>query len=168
VKPRVLIIGFGNPLRGDDGLGRAVADWAAGVARDHGSGKAFGEADVDVVAPIELTPDLAEAMSRADVVVFIDACTYGEPGDVNCEAVVASKPRSESLTHHTGPGTLLALTDELYSRNPRAFVLSVAGQEFGLHEGLSRPVKKALPELRRRLARLVRETLSTTDHEKWS
>jgi hydrogenase maturation protease len=47
--PGTLLIGYGNPLRGDDGLGWQVADQ---VARD-------ADKSIKVVATHQLTPELA-------------------------------------------------------------------------------------------------------------
>lgn len=59
-----LIIGYGNPLRGDDGLGWHVAQRLAAVLPQH-------RARIEVCH--QLTPELAEPISRADLVIFIDA-----------------------------------------------------------------------------------------------
>jgi len=60
----VLIIGYGNPLRGDDGAG-----WqAAGILKER-----IRDERVQVVRSHQLMPEMAEAISRARKVIFIDA-----------------------------------------------------------------------------------------------
>ena len=68
--PRTLIIGYGNPLRGDDGLGWQVASELAKCV----------DALISVVAVHQLTPELAEPVSDADLVIFVDSSCDGEPG----------------------------------------------------------------------------------------
>ena len=72
-----LIVGYGNPLRGDDGVGQAVA-------------QAFAEEDgVDALACHQLTPELAERFAAAARVVLIDAATGSEAGRIS---VVSLQP----------------------------------------------------------------------------
>ena len=61
---RALVIGYGNTLRADDGLGPAVAERL---------GSEWADEDVGVLSCQLLTPELAEPVSRAEIVVFIDA-----------------------------------------------------------------------------------------------
>ena len=65
----MLIIGYGNPLRGDDGVGWRVAE-AAGTALPEGA--------ATVLAVHQLTPELSAPISRAGRVVFVDAAAEGE------------------------------------------------------------------------------------------
>ena len=66
---RTLIIGIGNPLRGDDGIGLDVAsEFSRELRRD----------DVQVLATHQLTPELSELVSRADRVFFIDVARSGD------------------------------------------------------------------------------------------
>lgn len=142
---RVLVIGFGNPLRGDDGLG-----W---VAAEHLLKQ--GEA-LDVLAVHQLTPELAEPVSRADLVIFIDARRDGTPGEVSSEAVLPEPPAA--FWHHVSPGILLGSAQALYGRSPEAVLFSIAGEEFGYREGLSSVVEAALPDLLNQV--LLRSKLS--------
>src|SRR5579859_3807286 len=64
---RPLILGIGNPLRGDDGLGRVVAEQ---VAQSH-------DLDCEVQVVHQLMPELAQYMAMADLVVMIDASREG-------------------------------------------------------------------------------------------
>jgi hydrogenase maturation protease len=77
---RVLIVGYGNPLRGDDGLG-----WHAAEALR----AALPEAEI--LAVHQLTPELAEDASRAELVIFLDAAETGAPGEWRCREIVAVK-----------------------------------------------------------------------------
>lgn len=142
---RVLVIGFGNPLRGDDGLGWVAAERLLGH-----------EEALEVLAVHQLTPELAEPVSRADLVIFIDARQDGTPGEVSLEAVLPEPPAA--FWHHVTPGILLGSAQTLYGRSPEAVLFSITGEEFGYREGLSPVVEAALPELLDRV--LLRSKLS--------
>jgi len=58
-----LIIGYGNTLRGDDGAGPRVAEVVAG----------WSLPNVRAISAAQLTPELAEALAGAEVVIFVDA-----------------------------------------------------------------------------------------------
>jgi hydrogenase maturation protease len=135
--PRVLIIGYGNPLRGDDGFG-----WQAAV-RLH---EVVTDPEVEVVAVQQLMPELMEPISRAGRVVFIDAALEGEPG-VLSQASVAPDEESRRFTHHSTPGGLLAGAAALFGRAPEATLYSVPGQDFGFGEHLTPAVENALSEV---------------------
>src|SRR5208283_4534442 len=105
---RVLIIGYGNPLRGDDGFGWRAATRLLGLVADP---------EVEVMAVQQLTPELMEPISRAGRVVFIDAAAGGEPGVLR-EREVAADPETQRFTHHSTPGGLLAGAAALFGRAP--------------------------------------------------
>lgn len=134
---RVLILGYGNPLRTDDGLGwRAAEELASQYSSD----------DIDVRACHQLLPEMVDLLSQADAALFIDAARDGEPGELRCIPVVpqAAPPR---FTHQLSPEAMLGWSKELYGRCPQAFLLSVSGACFELGERLSPQVAAALPRL---------------------
>ena len=66
----ILVIGYGNPLRGDDGVGWRVAEEAAALLPDP---------PVTVLTVQLLTPELADPISRSDLLILIDAAAEGPP-----------------------------------------------------------------------------------------
>lgn len=137
---RVLVIGYGNPLRGDDGLGWRVAERLAGEWPD-----------AEVITCQQLTIDLAEPISRADRVAFVDAAAYGVPGTVYEQPLQPDASAPASFTHHAVPGVLLAVSEKLYGRLPQAVLFSVVGEVFEHGWTLSPRVETALPGVIRRL-----------------
>lgn len=135
----LLIIGWGNTLRGDDGFGWAAAERLREALPD-----------AEVLTVHQLTPELMEAISRARRVVFIDAGTEGEAGVLTCSEVRASTS-AEAFTHQASPAGLLAGSLALYGYVPEAVLYSVKGESFEFGEELSAGVGKALEELVRRL-----------------
>jgi hydrogenase maturation protease len=143
---QVLIIGYGNPLRGDDGLGWHAAYQCAAV---------LPRVAVNVVACHQLTPELAEPISQADLVIFLDADAQGPPGRLSCRGVVAQASASGVFSHHLTPQTLLACAQGLYGSSPTAVVLSISGACFGYGECLSPTVHAALPGVLQHVRALV-------------
>jgi hydrogenase maturation protease len=142
--PRILIIGYGNPLKSDDGLG-----WHAAQELS----QELTHAEVKIIRAHQLTPELAEEASTAELVLFIDAWEGAPPGEIRCEAIhlddgLDDGPSGASLhSHDLRPATILQLARELYGFSPRAFLLTVTGEHFEDGDSLSEPVRSALPKL---------------------
>lgn len=146
----MLIIGYGNSLRGDDGLGEYISR----RLRDM-----LTRPDVEILSQYQLTPELVEPISRADRVIFIDARTGAVPGAIEC-ARVEPVPDAGPLMHHVSPAGLLAASWGLYGRHPEAVLFSVAGDCFDYGEGLSPAVQAAVPALLARILYHVKETMA--------
>jgi hydrogenase maturation protease len=133
----ILILGYGNPLRSDDGLGwRAAEELSRTLSSPH----------VEVLARHQLTPELADAVRQADAVFFIDATRDGEPGELTCEPV-SPLPTNERFSHQLSPAGILALARQLYGACPRAFLVSLCGECFDYGEKLSPRIAAGLPHL---------------------
>ncbi len=114
----VLVLGFGNPARGDDALGPAVA---AAIER-------AGLPGVTVDADYQLTVEDAEAVAAHDVVVFVDAACVGpEPF-----AFERLEPKEELgfSSHGCEPPAVLALARGLFDAGTAAYVLGIRGWSF--------------------------------------
>jgi hydrogenase maturation protease len=143
-----LVLGYGNPLRGDDGVG-----WQAAilVAKEL-------EGQVDVLARHQLTPELAEPISQVDRVIFIDAACEGTPGQVHCRQVESSGGDGQTFTHHVAPADLLATAGALYGHIPAGYLITVNGDNFGYTEALSPLVSAALPRVLAQVKEIVQPT----------
>jgi hydrogenase maturation protease len=147
VVKKVLVIGYGNSLRGDDGLGVA----AALQLRQH-----LRRNTVTIVACHQLMPELAQDLADVDLAVFIDASVGSPPG---CLAVVpldGEAAPAHEFTHHFNPAALLSVGEQLYGRRPKAFLISVGAQSFDLADRLSEPVAAALPKVIAEVKRIIR------------
>ncbi len=137
-----LVIGYGNPLRGDDGVGWAVVD----ALQDR--------TGVTAVSTHQLLPELADQIAQAEKVIFVDATVEGVPGEIRVTAVSPQTSGSAS-THQMSPGVLLAYVAELYGRCPSAYLITITGQDFGYTETLSPIISDHLTELHKRLEDLI-------------
>jgi hydrogenase maturation protease len=147
---QVLVLGYGNPLRADDGLGWHVA---VELFRTNAS------PDVKVVPCHQLTPELAEAVGCAEIVIFIDCSRAGKPGEMRFEEV-HSQSGSPSFTHDLSPAVLLALAAELFGACPRAYLFSICGECFAPGEHLSATVSSRVLELKTAVRRRIEDALS--------
>ena len=122
----MLLIGYGNSGRCDDGLGPAFAERIAAMRLP----------DMEIDIDYQLTVDHALAVADAERVVFADALMGSEaPFEFRrIHPGAAGSLASHSLT----PATVLELARTLYGKEPQAFVLGIAGVAFGeVKEGLS-------------------------------
>ncbi|WP_420645032.1 hydrogenase maturation protease [Candidatus Leptofilum sp.] len=130
---KTVVIGIGNPLRGDDGVGWAVIEALREEAVDN----------ITAVSIHQLLPELIDQFREEAQVIFVDASIGGEPGDVTVTAVDPKMDESMA-SHHLDPGVLVALGIKLYGCMPPAHLVAIAGYDFGYHERLSEPVAQAV------------------------
>lgn len=139
---RVLIIGYGNPLRGDDAVGQLAAERLR---------ERISDPEVEILALHQLTPELMEPISRAARIIFIDAAEGPNPGEIAVREIQAA-PISQPFTHVATPEALLAGARALYGAAPPATILTVTAKSFELGAGLSEAAKCGLEKLLQRIA----------------
>ena len=136
--PDTLIIGYGNPLRGDDGFGWHAALRLREVIHDAG---------VEILPVHQLTPELMDPISRARRVIFIDAAVGNEPGKLTVTPLATTGAPPPAFTHFATPAALLEGARSLYGAKPDALLITVVGLDFELGENVSEPVRLALESL---------------------
>jgi hydrogenase maturation protease len=147
----ILIIGYGNSLRRDDGAGLILSEMLEAALRDRGS-------NVARIAEHQLTPDIALDVAADDVaaVIFVDTRVLASADD-RMELQVCrlrSGDDSPSMGHHVGPSVILTYARLLYEKSPPAWLLTAPGFDFDHGEGLSDAAKRALDTLPTVLAQL--------------
>lgn len=131
---RILVLGYGNPGRQDDGLGPlaagAIAAWRLpGVT-----------VETNYLLNIEDAADVAEH----DLVLFIDAAAAG-PGPFELRRAVPAV--STAFTSHiVPPETILAISEQCYGRAAEGWALAIRGYEFELIEELTEPARRNLEQ----------------------
>jgi hydrogenase maturation protease len=134
------VIGYGNTLRGDDGIGPYVAETVAGWQRP----------GVRSLAVQQLTPELAEPLANAGLAIFVDVRSASEDDAVRLQCL-APVEATFTLGHASDPQYLLRLARTLYGRSPPAWWVLVPGTSYALREGLSavaaRGMETALHEI---------------------
>jgi hydrogenase maturation protease len=128
-----LVIGIGNTLRGDDGVGwHLAAELAEGVP---------------VRCLHQLTPELAEDLAPLERVLFIDAW-LAPAGATPCLQPVTAGGSEARESHRLEPAQLLALAEVLFGAAPRATELLVPAFAFPHGEALSTDLQRSLPAAR--------------------
>ncbi len=117
----LLVIGYGNTLRSDDGVGPRIAE-AVGAWRWPG---------VSTLICQQLSPEHADPISRADAVVFVDA-TVDAPNEVQLRPLEPNDS-SQLMAHAADPRTMLALARDVFGHTTPAWWLTIpaANLEFG-------------------------------------
>jgi len=142
---RILIVGVGNPLRSDDGLGWHVARELSREVLDD---------EIHVIATQQLTPEISDFASHAQQVLFIDAAHGGKPGTFKCERIMPSAAPSRH-SHDLSPAGILQLAQELYGRCPPAYLLTIAGESFATGDALSAAVAASVPALKAQICHFM-------------
>ena len=162
----VLIVAYGNPLRCDDGIAWRAADALEGK---------FSDTDVEILRLHQLAPEVADSLRTRDLVIFLDAACVDDiggsrPGEIRVREVPGTEiaeHRPGQFSHVYSPEKVLDLARELYNATPKAYVITVAGQNFDHGECLSVPVANSVPELLARIHELLaspaQASATTTD-----
>jgi hydrogenase maturation protease len=146
---RRLVIGIGNSLRQDDGVGWHLAEALAARV------EAGALAELEVLAVQQLTPELVEPIAAAGAVVLVDAViTAAGAGPAGLEPLrleplhPAGASGPAPLTHHATPGALLALAMALHGTGPPAWqlLIPIAATATGFGEELSPGANARLAE----------------------
>lgn len=145
-----LVIGYGNPGRGDDGLGPALAERLAAMSLP----------GVAVLVDFQLKPEHALRLAECRRVVFADAAmALHAPFRLS---PLAPAETGDVTSHAMAPGVLLALARDLLGATPEAHVLALGGAEFGqMQDGLS---EQAARNLEAALAHLAGWLARQDDH----
>ena len=117
--PRVLVYGYGNPGRQDDGLGVELADrletWARTAQRPW----------LTFDRNYQLNAEDALEAAHHDIVVFLDASR--EQAEPFRFAAIEPSPKVSFSTHSMSPESVLALCRDLYGAVPSGRLLTIRG-----------------------------------------
>jgi len=114
----VLVIGYGNPGRRDDGLGQLVADEVERAAIP----------GVGVVTAYQLNVEHAADVAGRRTVVFADAAVAGRAPCFLRRLL--PRPAGAFTTHTMRPEAVLALARDSFGWDGEAYLLGVRGYEF--------------------------------------
>jgi hydrogenase maturation protease len=121
----LLVIGYGNLLRGDDGVGPKVVEALEELHLP----------DVRTLICQQLSPEHAEPIARARTVIFVDAAVDA-PKDVQLRKLEPNET-SQLMAHAADPRTMLALARDVFGHCPEAWWLTIPAVKLGFGEELS-------------------------------
>lgn len=182
---KVLILGYGNELRGDDALGpqvaRAVAQAVAPTVAQQGAQQGVqainptvviqSDHDVRTIALHQLTPELAADLAEVAIALFIDARLPDAPrptdlaNGLRIEPVAPQTTGTSDWGHQLTPETLLAIAATLFGHAPDAWLISVPGECFELSDRLSPAAEQGRD---RAIAAIAAALQHWQDHGSWA
>lgn len=125
----LLVYGYGNPGRQDDGLGVRLVEELEAWAHEQGMRGVVFDSNY------QLNAEDALAVASSREVIFVDAAVEGaEPFEFR--RLVAGRQISFS-THAMPPESILALAEELYNATPPAWILAIRGYAWEVQEPIS-------------------------------
>jgi hydrogenase maturation protease len=145
---RVLLLGWGNPGRGDDAIGPRLLERLEAEAGRHPEWGEHG-----FVTDFQLQPEHALDLEGAGQVLFVDASARS-PAPYAFTRVKPARDRSFS-THALSPQALLAVVEGLEGAAPPAWLLAVRGEQFELGAPMSAAAEARLAAAERLAADLL-------------
>ena len=130
---RILIYGYGNPGREDDGLGIAFAEAMQKWSRSQNRKNISFEIDY------QLNIEDAHTISKYDLVLFADASQ--EKLDHFAVSVVKASDKVNFTMHTVSPSYVCHLCSEIFNRDPDTLLLHIRGYQWKMKEGLSEKAK---------------------------
>jgi hydrogenase maturation protease len=115
----LLVIGYGNTLRHDDGVGPRVAEAIEGLNLP----------GVRTLVCQQLSPEHAEPVARARRVIFVDAAV-DKMDCVDFRKLVPGET-SQLMAHAADPRTMLALARDVFGHAPEAWWLTIPAVKLG-------------------------------------
>jgi len=116
---RILVIGYGNPGRLDDGLGPALAEKIS----------TLNLPNVSVDSDYQLNVEDAAQVAEHDLVILADASTDAEP-PFTFTPLEGEKGGLSFSSHSVSAPQLLGMVEELFGKQPEAWVLAIRGYDF--------------------------------------
>lgn len=143
---KILVLGYGNRNRADDGVGWYV------VEQLQRSGL---PAAVEILGAHQLEVDHAETISHYDLVVFVDAA-MAESRQLVARTAVKPNFESHAVAHYLAPGDVVGLCSTLYGREPQAVLFSIRGHDFDFGTTLSAKTEKAAQDVIRQIGSVIK------------
>lgn len=124
-KPSMLILGIGNPLRGDDGIGVHICAQLEQLNIPH----------ISVQTTHQLHTEWIYTFRQYDVVLLVDASLSDQ--EVAIRPIAPTPVSSVNLSHHVAASQIAALASLIVGSTTLFFECAVPGDAFGLSDQLS-------------------------------
>ncbi len=151
-----IVIGVGNTMRGDDGVGPAAAEQLASRLTD--------EKSIEVVVLCGEASGLIDAWTGRRRAVLVDAVATGAPAGTVHELVMGTVPlpdwRAGFGTHSAGLGEAIALGRALGRVPLDLRVIGVELADVGLGNAMSPAVAAAIPDVVERILAYLAEPVA--------
>jgi hydrogenase maturation protease len=128
---KILVYGYGNPGRQDDGLGAALVEQLDAWLAIH------PELNVTTDCNYQLNIEDVAAIAGSDLVIFVDATLDEEVVNFRFETVKPSDARVEFTMHAVSPSFVLDLCGKILGTRPQAYLLQIRGYTWDFEERIS-------------------------------
>jgi hydrogenase maturation protease len=142
VDATMLIVGLGNILRRDDGVGIKILSHIKNLDAEIINGETYGFALIDKIA-------------EYDEAIIIDAVNMGKPAgtckmfvpkDIKCHPRADRDPETKMSTHKFGLVDILALIKSLEIKT-KIHIIGIQPKDISFGEGLTDKVQEAMPKV---------------------
>jgi hydrogenase maturation protease len=133
---KILLYGYGNPGRQDDGLGILVTQKIEAWAKENQMTSVVTDTNY------QLNIEDAYNLNEYDKVIFADASTENIKDYKFCQLKPILNPRFSM--HSVSPEFVIGLCQEIYNDIPDAYLLHVKGYEWDFMSELSRKANQNL------------------------
>lgn len=149
---KITVIGYGNPLRGDDGVAHVVLDKLEEMLA---SDQSIASGGVELMRRHQLDVVDAELMSESSAIIFVDAHVSEKLGDVEITEIAGMRAKSVNVTHISSPEEIATLAREIYGVEPSVFVCAVRGFDFSFGASVTEPALRLAQSAAEELYRLI-------------
>lgn len=150
---KILIYGYGNPGRRDDGMGIKITEMVEAWKTAHDLYQ------IDVDSNYQLNVEDAEKVSRYDHIIFVDASQETDLTNFRFTDIVPNDKKVEFTMHAVSPAYIVHLCEKLFNKKPETKLLSIKGYRWEFEEGLTENaqlnIERAFTFLQRRLINLM-------------
>jgi len=123
------VIGYGNFLRRDDGIGHYI------IGRVEKAVKHIKT--IHTLALHQMDPALVEELQHARVIIFVDATMDLLENGWKWVKITTEYRGPYHVTHRFDPSFFLGLIYQLYEKYPETWLVTVQGDNFEFREGLT-------------------------------
>ena len=139
-----LVIGYGNTVRGDDGVGPRAAEAV----------EKLNLPGVRALVLQQLSPENAGPISQAHTVIFVDAAVDA-PQEVQLRKLEPNET-SQLMAHAADPRTMLALSRDVFGHTPQAWWLTIPAVNLEFSEELTPQAQHGLKKAVNKIQELCR------------
>lgn len=142
-KKSTCIVGIGNTLRSDDGVGAHICQLLEEKRLPA----------VTVITTQQLDIALADDLSKFDSVVFIDASLEEET--ISFGPLLAEDHQARAFSHQINAAMLVSLTSKLFSTNTQFYICAIGAYNFEMGNRLSEKAIRNATEAASLLAKWI-------------
>ena len=127
----VIVLGYGNPFRTDDGVGPVGAEAIAQWLEDEGH-------EVTTWIGHQLLPEVVLELEGKDLAIFVDASVEQYPDGFRICEVLPSADLDGLNLHTCTPGWIMHLAMQMNVNVPKMIMITISGANFDFGDSLSK------------------------------